>query len=282
MSLLLGLIGAGIQASRTPAMQEREAAEHGLACHYRLFDLDQLGLAAAELPALVAEVEAQGYAGLNITHPCKQSVIPLLTELSADAQTLGAVNTVLFRDGRRIGHNTDWWAFAESLRRGLTEARTERVAQFGAGGAGSATAYALLKNGAGEVSIFDPDRSRAEELSARLRTVFGNERLRVGADVPEAMAAADGIVHATPTGMAKHPGVAFDVALLRPEMWVAEVVYFPLETELLKAARRAGCRTLDGSGMAVYQAVEAFRLFTGLEANAARMQRHFHSLSEAA
>jgi shikimate dehydrogenase len=280
LSLLLGLIGAGIQASRTPAMQEHEAAEHGLACNYRLFDLDQLGVTADALPELLAHAEAAGYAGLNITYPCKQTILPLLTELSDDARAMGAVNTVVFREGRRIGHNTDWWAFAESFRHGMDGVRADRVVQLGAGGAGSATAWAALRLGAGEVRIFDSIGARAAALAAKLQARFGAARVRAVERLPAAMADADGLIHATPTGMAKHPGVALDLALLRPEMWVAEVVYFPLETELLRAAKRIGCRTLDGAGMAVYQAVEAFRLFTRLEADAERMRRHFLSLSQ--
>ena len=93
------------------------------------------------------------------------------------------------------------------------------------------------------------------------------------------MAAADGLINCTPTGMAKYPGLPLPAALLRPALWVAEIVYFPLETELLRAARALGCRTLDGGGMAVFQAVGAFRLFTGIEPDAGRMLRHFAAMA---
>jgi len=92
------------------------------------------------------------------------------------------------------------------------------------------------------------------------------------------MATADALIHATPTGVVKHPGLPLPAQLLRPALWVAEIVYFPLETELLREARRLGCRTMNGSGMAVFQAVEAFRLFTGIAPDAERMQRHFASM----
>jgi shikimate dehydrogenase len=263
-------------------MQEREAAEHGLACTYKLLDLDKPGLTADALPELLTHAEASGYAGLNITYPCKQKILPLLTELSEDARALGAVNTVVFREGKRIGHNTDWWAFAESFRRGMAGAPMGRVVQLGAGGAGAATAYAALRLGAGEVRIFDRIPERAAGLAAKLQARFGDLRVRTADDLAAAMTDADGIIHATPTGMAKHPGLALDASLLRPELWLAEVVYFPLETELLRVAKGLGCRTLNGAGMAVYQAVLAFRLFTGLEADAERMQRHFLSMGETA
>ena len=280
--LLLGLIGAGIQASRTPAMHEREASEQGLNCIYQLIDLEKVGLGVEALPQLIVAAESMGFSGLNITHPCKQAILPLLTELSEDARQLGAVNTVVLCDGRRIGHNTDWWGFAESFRRNLPDARVDRIVQLGAGGAGSATAYAALTLGAESVTIFDPDSERAERLTAMLGVCFGTERVSVGANLTEAMASADGLIHATPTGMARYPGLPLPSQLLRCTIWVAEVVYFPLETELLQLARCLGCRTLSGEGMAIFQAVQAFRLFAGMEPDVDRMERYFHSLGEPA
>jgi shikimate dehydrogenase len=273
--LLLGLIGSGIQASLTPALHEHEAAAQGRLCLYQLIDLDQLGLSADTLPELITAAEQMGFAGLNITHPCKQSVLPLLTDLSEDARAVGAVNTVVLREGKRSGHNTDWLAFSESFRRGLPGANIERVVQTGAGGAGAATAYAMLKMGADHLTILDLDPDRSAALAARCAMLFGATRVSVGTDMAASLANAHGLIHATPTGMYGHPGIALSSALLRRDLWVAEIVYFPLETELLCSARAAGCRTLDGSGMAVRQAVEAFRLFSGLRPDAERMRRHF-------
>jgi quinate/shikimate dehydrogenase (NAD+) len=280
-SLLVGLIGAGIGASLTPALHERECAEQGLRSIYRLLDLERLGLDAGALPELLKAAEWTGFAGLNITHPCKQAVIPLLDELSEDARALGAVNTVVLRDGKRIGHNTDWWGFAEGVKRGLPDARRDRVVQIGAGGAGSAVAHALLTLGAGRLHLFDTDRSRAEGVAGALCARFGEGRAVPGADLPAAMAEADGVVNCTPVGMAKYPGLPLPAGLLRPSHWVAEIVYFPLETELLRTARALGCATLDGGRMAVFQAVSAFREFTGLEPDAERMLRHFQELAAA-
>ena len=279
--LLLGLIGAGIQSSLTPAMHEREAAEHGLVCLYQLIDLECLRLTAAALPGLLTAAVRMGFHGLNITHPCKQSVLPLLDGVSSDAAALGAVNTVVLRDGRRCGHNTDWLAFSASFRSGLSGAPIGRIVQLGAGGAGAATAYAMLKMGAGHIAVVDLDPVRAGALAARCSALFGEGRVSVSADLAASLAGADGLIHATPTGMHGHPGSAVPAELLRADLWVAEVVYFPLETELLRAARDAGCRTLDGSGMAIQQAVEAFRLFSGLEPDAERMRRHFVTMVQA-
>jgi shikimate dehydrogenase len=277
-SLLVGLIGAGIQASRTPALHEAEAAAQGLRCVYKLVDLELLGLGADALPELITAAERMGFAGLNITHPCKQSVLPLLHELSDDARALGAVNTVVLRDGKRIGHNTDWFGFAESFRRGLQDAARDRVVQFGAGGAGSAVAHAALTLGTRQLTLIDTDAARAAAVAEGLCGRFGAGRAVAGTDVAASVAAADGIINATPMGMVKYPGLPLPASLLRPALWVAEIVYFPLETALLRAARAVGCRTLDGGGMAVFQAVEAFRLFSGLTPDADRMRRQFAAM----
>jgi len=277
-SVLVGLVGTGIQASRTPKLHEREGAEQGLRYVYKLIDLETLGLDAGALSDILTAAQRFGFAGLNITHPCKQSVIPLLDELSPDAAALGAVNTVVLKDGRRVGHNTDWSGFAQSFRRELSGAPIDRVVQFGAGGAGAAAAHALLTLGASEILIVDTDEARAQNLATALCERFGKRRASAASSVADAMAAADGMVNTTPLGMAKYPGMAVPADLLRPDLWVADIVYFPLETELLREARARGCRTLSGGGMAVFQAVGAFRLFTGLEPDAERMLRHFSEM----
>lgn len=277
--LRLGLIGSGIQASKAPSLHEAEAAAQGIPCVYQLLDLDALHAGIEQLPDLLADAERRGFAGLNITHPCKQAVIPLLHELSPHAQAIGAVNTIHFYGGRRTGYNTDAWGFEESFRHDMQGASLAGVVQVGAGGAGAATAYALLELGARELRIFDSDPGRAEALAASLSECFPDREVRAWRGLPEAIAGADGIVNATPMGMAKHPGSAVPAGLLHPDLWVADIVYFPRETQLLSAARAAGCRTLDGGGMAVYQAVRAFEIFTGRTADAERMRRHFARIS---
>ncbi|SEE73222.1 shikimate dehydrogenase [Rhizobiales bacterium GAS188] len=280
-SFLVGLIGSGIQASRTPALHEREGDEQGVRYTYKIIDLDQLGLGVEALPELLLSAQRLGFAGLNITHPCKQAVIPLLDELSPDARALGAVNTVVLRDGRRRGENTDWWGFAEAFRRNMAGAALANVVQLGAGGAGAAVAHALLTLGVQQLAIHDVDARRAAVLAESLGTRFGSERAIACTDLAATLSAADGLVHCTPVGMAAHPGLPLPASLLRPALWVAEIVYFPLETELLRTARALGCRTLDGGGMAVFQAAEAFRLFTGIPPDPERMLRHFASMSGA-
>lgn len=274
-NVLIGLIGAGLQSSMSPALHMREGSEQNLVYLYKLIDLDLLGLDANALPALMNSARQMGYNGLNITFPCKQSVLPLLDELSDEARSIGAVNTVVIKDGRTIGYNTDCLGFAEGFKRGLSDARRERVVQMGAGGAGSAVAYALLQQGVQQLSIFDIEAERGMALVNNLNARFGSGRAVLGDDLEGALSRADGLVNTTPMGMAKLPGMPVPVELLRADLWVADVVYFPIETQLLRSARALGCRTLGGGTMNVFQAVKCFELFTGIRPDTARMEQHF-------
>jgi len=277
-TFLIGLIGTGIQASRTPSMHEHEGEAQGLRYVYKLIDMEVLGIGIDALPDLLTAAERMGFNGLNITHPCKQAVIPLLHDLSPDARALGAVNTVVLKDGKRTGHNTDWVGFAENFKRGMADVPRDRVVQLGAGGAGSAVAHAAMHLGVNHLTIIDVDPSRAQTVADGLNARFGTGRATAGTDVAAALAQAQGLINTTPIGMDAHPGLPLPASLLRPDLWVAEVIYFPLETALLRAASALGCRTLDGGGMAVFQAVEAFRLFTEIQPDAARMRAHFDSM----
>jgi shikimate dehydrogenase len=281
--LQVGLIGSGIQHSSSPSMHVEEGKASGLEVSYELFDYDLMQGGSANLAALLEQAERRGFSGLNITYPSKQAIIPLLHELAPEARALHSVNTVLFRDGRRIGHNTDWWGFAESFKREMSDEKVRHVVLVGAGGAGAAVGYAMLKLGTRELTVHDVEQSRAAALVDRMSDLFPARAIAVCRDLPLALASADGLIHATPTGMRKHPGIPVPADALRPPLWVSEIVYVPLLTELVVTARQHGCRTLDGGGMAVFQGAMAFRLFFDVEPNIPRMLRRFHSrLSTAA
>jgi len=275
--LLLGLIGAGIERSLAPALHEEEGRHHGLRVHYQLIDLDAAGVGVEALPSLVRAARLMGFRGLNVTHPCKQEVVALLDGLSEEARAIGAVNTVVRDRDRFIGHNTDGSGWSWGFRRALADADLSRIVLLGAGGAGAACADAVLRLGARELIVFDRDLSRAKALVDRLNRRF--EGAKAAVDLASAMKNATGLIHATPSGMAKHPGLPLPEELLRPAMWVSEVVYVPLETPLLKAAKNRGCATMDGGCMNVGQAARAFELFTGEVADAGRMEAHFRSLA---
>ena len=274
---LIGLIGANIMKSLAPALHIDAFAAAGITGHYHLMDVDQLP--GRTLMGLLNAVKTAGFLGVNITYPFKQEVMPLLDELSIEARQTGAVNTVaISREGRTTGHNTDRGGFRLNFEDGLSRASAEgkTAVLVGAGGAGSAVAFALMDLGLRELIVFDKDSARASALAADVCTHFGVGRCRVSERLNDEIAAADGVANATPIGMAGFPGNPVPVEALRPDHWVADVIYTPIETELIHAAAAQGARVLTGGGMCVHQGVDAFRLFTGISPDVARMHRTFN------
>jgi shikimate dehydrogenase len=279
---LIGLIGANIMKSLAPALHIDAFAAAGITGHYHLMDVDQLP--GRTLKSLLDSAKTAGFLGVNITFPFKQDVIPLLDELSPEARQTGAVNTVtIATDGRTTGHNTDRSGFRLNFEDGLGRAAAEgkTAVLIGAGGAGSAVAFALMDLGLRTLIVHDVDPTRAAALTTDVVTHFGASRCRVSERLNEEIAHAGGVANATPIGMSGFPGNPVPVSTLRPEHWVADVIYTPIETELIKTAAAKGARALTGGGMCVYQGVDAFRLFTGLTPDVARMHRTFASALEA-
>lgn len=279
---LTGLIGSGILASRSPWLHEREADAQGMRLLYTMFDFADRGWGEDRLPGLLHALRLVGFSGVNVTYPFKQAIIPLLDELSEEAAAIGAVNTVAFRGDRAIGYNTDMLGFAIGMQHGLPHANLDRVLQLGCGGAGAAVAHALLARlQVGTLVLHDVDRDRTERLVALLAERYGTDRVILADDPRKEAAECHGIVNASPVGMAKFPGLPLPAEAIESRHWVADIVYFPLETELLREARRKGCATLDGSRMVVHQAAEAFCIMTGQPADAERMMASFASFASA-
>lgn len=275
----VGLIGAGLRLSLARAVHEREARALGLDYRYRVLDVDPRH---ADLGATIARLVEGGYRGINVTHPFKKAVVPLVDELSPDAKALGAVNTVVFADGRLIGHNTDWFGFARAFEAELGDVPRRRVVQLGAGGAGVAVAHAMLRAGVEGLVLLGRDTVAAEASADALRRIHPAAAVRVDriAALGDHLGTADGVVNATPIGMPAHPGTPVPAELLRQDLWVDDIVYQPMTTELLRDARAAGCRTSGGGGMFVYQAAENLRLFTGVRPDPARMLAHLREIVE--
>jgi quinate/shikimate dehydrogenase (NAD+) len=277
---LVGLVGTGVGPSLTPALHMAEAREQGLDYMYKTVDLNDAGVAPERIGEVLEWARALGFDALNITHPCKRLVIEHLDEVDETAAGLGAVNTVVFEGSRAVGYNTDTTGFAIGFAEGLPNAATDNVVLIGAGGAGAAVGDALLRLGTDHLTVVDVDAERATALARDLSA--RRPEARVDASSQDKLAillpASDGVVHCTPTGMAEHPGMPFAADLLQPGLWVADIVYRPLDTALLRAALQAGCRVCDGGHMAVHQATEAFELITGITPDAERMSRHFRRL----
>lgn len=268
--VLLGLIGSPIAHSASPAMHEAAAEAVGLRAHYQLVDVP--GADAARLRGLLASLAPIGFSGVNVTYPYKETVLPLLDDLSSGARAVGAVNTVVVRDGRLTGHNTDMTGFARALVQAFGPNPEGPVALIGAGGVGKAVAVALAGFPNLEIRLVDADPAKAAAVAAALE---GRARVRVCRRVEEAVEGARGLVNGTPVGMLPDRGTPVPFRLLRPEMWVADAVYSPLWTPLLSEAARIGARTMTGRELAIHQALDAFALFTGREAPASAMERAF-------
>ena len=256
--LLTGLIGSPIAHSASPAMHERAAEALGLRGHYQLIEI--AGADAAELRMLLEGVRRLGFAGVNVTYPYKEAVVPLLDELAPGAAAMGAVNTVVVSDRRLIGHNTDTTGFARAVAP-LLGASGNGVAVIGAGGVGKAIAFALASLNVSDIRIFDSDPARAGALAALLQASGG---VKVVTNLEDALRGATGLVNATPVGMLPDRNTPVPTALLHEKLWVADAVYSPLITPLLAAARDKGARIMTGRELAIYQAADAFELFTGL------------------
>ena len=280
--LLVGLMGQGIQESRTPAMHMAEGARLGMNLSYQLLDID-LMKDRFDPETIIAAAEICGFAGINVTHPYKMAAWALVDDLSPDAEMIGTINAIVFRNGKRYGYNTDFWGFRESFRRNMADAVCGKVVLLGAGGAGSAVAHALADCGVKSLFIFDQDSARAHELANKLTKNKSSVQAVPLSSVNDIeKIKADGIVNASPVGMCSYPGLPLPESLIRPGLWVADIVYFPLETALLRHARNTGCRVLTGERMAIMQAYRSFELFTGITSDAEKMTAVFQRLGKPA
>lgn len=263
---LTGLLGAPIAHSASPAMHERAAEAMGARCHYQLIEI--AGADRDELRGILDGVRKLGFAGINVTFPYKEAVVDLLDDLSPGARAIGAVNTVVVRGGRLTGHNTDTSGFARAARDFVARSQQGPVALIGTGGVGKAIAFALASLNVAEIRVFDTDTAKADQLVAQLGD---RQPIRRARSVEDALAGAAGLVNGTPIGMLPDRSTPVPDALLHAGLWVADAVYSPLWTPLLTAAKAKGSQVMTGRDLAIYQAADAFELFTGMAPSATEM-----------
>ena len=269
-NMLLGLIGAPIAHSASPAMHEAAAQALGLRCYYHLIEV--AGADEAKLRAMLEGVRALAFTGVNVTYPYKEAVVPLLDALAPSAADVGAVNTVAVRDGRLIGFNTDSSGFAKSVRRSIGDIAGQAIALIGAGGVGKAIGVALCECGVGEIRIVDRAPAKARALA---QTLARRVTAIPCASAEEALEGAEGLVNGTAVGMSPNRDTPAPFELLRGDLWVADAVYQPIWTPLLSAARDKGARVMSGRELAIDQAMDAFEIFAGRAASAAAMSAAF-------
>jgi shikimate dehydrogenase len=256
-------------------MHERAAEAMGARGYYQLIEV--AGAGRDELTAILDGVRRIGFSGINVTFPYKEAVVDLLDDLSPGAKAIGAVNTVVARDGKLTGHNTDTTGFARAAKQLVANSNHGPVAVIGTGGVGKAIAFALASLGVSEIRIFDTDTAKARHLVSLLQD---KQSIRIADNVEDALRGAVGLVNGTPIGMLPNRGTPVPDTLLHAELWVADAVYSPLWTPLLNAAKTKGAEVMTGRDLAIYQAADAFELFTGIAPSTTEMGIAFDAVME--
>ena len=265
-----GLLGSPVSHSISPMMHNESFRMVGLDLIYLCFDVKE-----EQLDTAVAGLKAAGIQGFNLTMPNKNRMLALCDELSPAASLIGAVNTVVNRDGKLIGHNTDGTGFWRSAEEAGFSSPGKNVTLMGMGGASTAIAVQAALDGVKELNIFARPTSRfwqrAEHLTEEMNKKTNcNVHLFEQNDtsmLKKCLDTSDILVNGTSVGMAPNTDSSIlpDPALLHPELTVADVIYNPRETLLLKQAKAGGCSTFNGMYMLLYQGAEAFRLWTGVD-----------------
>ncbi|HHY40725.1 MAG TPA: shikimate dehydrogenase [Syntrophaceticus sp.] len=271
LTKVYGLFGDPVEHSLSPIMHNTAFQALGLDCVYLPFLVKVKDIGSA-----VQAVRALHLAGVNLTIPLKEHVLPYLDEVEKEAEHIGAVNTIVNRDGRLCGYNTDAPGFLASLKAAGFDPSGKNAVILGAGGAARAVSFALAKVGAARINIYNRSVEKAEKLAAdlnaayRLPTAAGD----ISSDLAAALKGAELLVNATPVGM--YPDHRSAPLLSRKQLHqgllVCDLIYNPLQTRLLDEAEAAGCRVLNGVGMLVWQGALAFQLWTGKKAPAALME----------
>ncbi len=268
---VFAVIGSPVEHSLSPQMHNASFAELGLNCIYVAHRVE-----AHELRDAVAGFKALKYGGVNVTLPHKQAVLSYVSELSDEARAIGAVNTLEFRKGRVVGHNTDGVGALNALREAGVEVDKKRVLIIGAGGAARAIAITLaMRCDVAGITLLGRTKEKLIALARDVeRAGAGVTTALLGDDLRSVVEESDIVIHATPVGM--HPRT--EETLLRAEHLaskpvVMDIVYTPRETLLLREAKKAGCKTIDGVGMLVHQGAEAERIWLGVEPGVEAMRR---------
>jgi shikimate dehydrogenase len=273
MPHLTGVLGWPVSHSISPPMHNAAFRALGLDWLYLPFAVQP-----ADLPAAVGGLRALGFAGVNVTIPHKVAMLALMDEISPEAIAVGAVNTVIMRDGRMIGHNTDAYGYLTALTSSGYAPAGQAALVLGAGGAARSIVYALARAGA-HVTICNRTAERASKLVTDLAPYLPGTDLRTIPATTQALAStlkeARLLVNTTSVGMTGGPpgSPLPDGLTLHPDLTVFDLVYAPPLTPLLRQARAAGAHTVGGLGMLVHQGAQALTLWTGYDAPVVVMER---------
>ena len=278
----LALIGSPVGHSGSPAMYNYCFEKLGFDCVYVAFDVP-----LEKLHDAMMGIKAMNFRGINITMPCKAAVLEYMDEVSPAAKLMGACNTAVNENGRWIGHNTDGIGYVESLKAEGVDVKGKRITIMGAGGAGTAIAVQCALSGAAQITIFnlkDEFFARAEKTAENICRELHDCSVRVH-DLADEKALLESVINSDILANTTRAGMAPDVdrmpisstEVLRKGLVVTDTVYNPKETKLLREAKAAGCITVSGIGMLVYQGAAAFKLYTGADMPVDEVKAKFFS-----
>ena len=273
----LGLIGNGIQRSSAPRLHRLAGGFSDIDVSYDLIDLQ------AEDPACFEETlrncARAGYWGVNVTYPFKERAAKQVEIPSAVVKQIGAVNTVIFSahsadEGTPVGrgYNTDYSGFLRAYQQRFPNQLPGAVGIVGTGGVGKPVAFGLAQLGARALRLYDLDAEKAAALAAQIRQAMPHVDVQACSNLHEVTAGMDGLVNCTPVGMYQHPGTPVPAEYIQRQRWAFDVIYTPLETEFMAAARQKGLAILSGYELFFYQGVDAFELFTGVQTDEAQLR----------
>lgn len=259
---VFAVIGSPIEHSISPEIHNSSFSELKLNCIYVAYRVERLYLREA-----IEGFKALGYSGVNVTIPHKIEVIRYLEEISPEARKIGAVNTIVFKNNRATGYNTDATGALLALREARIKVRNSKVIILGYGGAARAIAITLAMRGNIEsIAIAGRNVKKAGALAEDIKKLGLPAQSYSITGVENAIKDSNILINSTPVGMSpKTEETLITREKLHSELAVMDIVYTPLETRLLKEAKKAGCRTVDGLGMLIQQAAEAERLWLGVE-----------------
>jgi shikimate dehydrogenase len=268
---LYGIIGCPVSHSLSPYMHNAAFNRLGIDAVYLPFEVEK-----KNLKNTIAALRKSNITGFNVTIPFKSECIKYLDNIDAAARNIGAVNTVVSKNKKLIGYNTDCEGFIKSLKADLKfNPRGKKTLILGAGGAARAVVFALAKEGSSAIYIYDIINKKAEILARDIKNIFAKKNVKPCAKnkIGEIIRGCNLIVNCTPLGMKKQDPMPLDLNLLHKGLLLYDIVYTPLETKLIKAARKKGIRAIGGIGMLLYQGVLAFELWTNKKAPVSLMKK---------
>ena len=267
MALKLGLLGSNISRSRMPRLQQHLGKLLGLDIDYIL--LDDPGFSVLSAQEQIQKARALGFHGLNVTHPYKQQIYPLVSSaLMKGHELIGSYNTLLLDKDGITGANTDYSGFKKAYQRIRGSKAPGQVLLCGAGGVGRAVATGLADHGCKSMLVYDTVRTQAESLVSLLERQEISARVIAQDELRDAIGTSHGLVNCTAVGMHSSTASALDLSCIKSQQWAFDAIYTPLNTAFLNQCRQAGMQCISGFDLWIFQGLDAFRVFTGMEAEA--------------